>query len=292
MLKKSNRYQTNFVIIKNTLYKEIHNTMLKYSNSISEKIINSIKLSETEIRAIDFCRKDIDFKDLLWMLIPFTFRECENDILQGTFNWIDLLPERNNGGRWCVYGIEESGHPLHTLGQYLCPDESETYFFNMYSWNDIGVNNVFNTRRALIREREYVTIMAKFFNSSFSVSKLNENEKEIISELIQQGYIVRKADELSLNIISMTHNQYCMLKEILSKNLNLFKSELIDIKEKIRSILKSAAPDYLSLQLDFITSFIFSNLGAYIIKTSYDQCILLDPVYPETCGIFMYKKDK
>lgn len=291
MIKKSNRYQTNFVIIKNSLYKEIHNILIQCSNSISEKIIKSINSLEKEIHSIGFYGSNKDYQDLLWTLIPFTFRECENDICQGT-EWLDLLPKRSNGGRWYVCGFEENGYSQYTLGQYLCPDESKKYFFNMYSWNNIGLNNIFDTRRALVREREYVTIMSKFFNSSISASNFNDNEKELLAELIQEGYITRKDDKLILNIISMTHIQYSILKEILNKNLDIFKSELTDIKEQIKTILKSAAPKHLSLQLDLTMNFIFSNISAYILKSSFDQGKLLAPINPKTAGIFMYKKEK
>lgn len=288
MIRKSNKYQTNFVIVRKSLNAELHNALLDCSNSISERLLNSINSLEKEVRAIGFYERNKDFKDLLWTLIPFTFRECENDIFKSTLNCLNQLPKRRTGGNWNVYGFEEDDLPKFSLNQYLCPDESETYFFNMYFWDGI----VFGARRNLKLQREHVTVIAKFLDSQASNWSFTADEKEIIAELIQAGYIVRTSEGFSLNIISMTNAQYNMLKEVLSKTLKLFKSELIDLKEKITNTLKGASPKHLSPQLDFLINYFFSNIGAYIIKTSLDKGVLSEPIDYKSIGAFIFKKVK
>lgn len=288
MLKKSNKYQANFVIVRKALNDEIHNALLDCSNSISERLLNSINSLEKEIRTIGFYESNKNFKDLLWTLIPFTFRECENDIFKSTLDCINLLPKRSTGGNWNVYGFEESDHPQYSLGQYLCPDEAETYFFNMYFWDGME----FNTRRNLKLQQEHVNVISKLLDSQASNWNFTADEKEIIAELIQVGYITRTFEGFSLNIISMTNAQYNMLKEVLSKTLKLFKNELIDLKEKITDILKCASPKHLSPQLDFLINYLFSDIGAYIIKDALDKGILSEPIDFKTTGAFIFKRDK
>lgn len=197
-----------------------------------------------------------------------------------------MLPKRHTGGNWNVYGFEESDHPQYSLGQYLCPDEAETYFFNMYFWDGIG----FDAKRNLKLQQEHVTVIAKLLDSQTSTCNFSADEKEIIAELVQAGYITRTSEGFSLNIISMTNAQYNMLKEILSTTLKLFKNELIDLKEKITDILKYASPKHLSPQLDFLINYLFSNIGAYIIKVALNKGALSQPIDSKTIGAFIFKK--
>lgn len=117
-------------------------------------------------------------------------------------------------------------------------------------------------------------------------------EEEIITELIQAWYITRTSEGFSLNIISMTNVQYNMLKEVLSKTLNLFKNELVCLKEKITSILKGTSPKHLSPQLDFLINYFFSDIGDYIIKAPLDKGILTEPIDFKTIGLFIFKKEE
>lgn len=288
MLKKSNKYQANFVIVRKSLNNEIHNVLLDCSNSISEGLLTSINSFEKEIRAIGFYEINKDFKELMWTLIPFTFRECENDIFKSTFSCLNSLPKRRTGGNWNVYGFEETNFPEFSLNQYLCPDEAETYFFNMYFWNGIG----FDARRNLKLQQEHMNLIAKLLNHQTSNWNFTAYEKEIIAELIQAGYVTRSSEGFSLNLISMTNAQYNMLKKILSKTLKLFKSELMALKEKITDILNDASPKHLSPQLDFLINYFFSNIGAYIIKAALDKGTLSEPIDCKTIGTFIFKKEE
>ena len=79
---------------------------------------------------------------------------------------------------------------------------------------------------------------------------------------------------------------------MLGKTLKLFKSELTDLKEKITNILKGASPKHLSPQLDFLINYLFSDIGAYIIKAALDKGKLSEPIDYKTIGLFIFKRAK
>ena len=285
MHKNRNKYQTNFLILRYPVLKKIDQINSQYASKITETFKNDIENIEDDIRKIGFYDAGKDYKEQLWTILPFAFREAEyKDVFIP--EKIFRPPKRKDGGRWYVHGLELLDLKKTGFSQNSCGAYNSKVLLTIYSTHN--VSDKLTMKELPMTDK--VELLYKIYNNDIELKNISNDIKDKITFLIQEEKKKKKGSDLKVKTLYLNQEQFNDLKDVFSNIFENYKDEFSALKEKIINTLNMAVPDHLKKQLEHYAPYMCFDIGAYIMKSLYNDNVLLPPKEPDTAGVVMLDK--
>jgi RNA polymerase sigma factor (sigma-70 family) len=283
--KLKNKYSTNFFIFDETFKAMLIDTFFKHKTSCLDKITNNLTILQNRIRAINFLHSDKPIDELLWLLIySFTdiasARTCFDESEHGLRNLISA-----DGGQCYPIGLfdNQSKIQINPLFREKYKELENWECNGTYTFDD-GENRLnwvglFNAREGFYSKLSknafapdifvYKELVFKIIQSNLNINHLPEEERYILSQLIDFGYLSVSEDGNNVlpNFYVFTPNQRKQLDNIFIELYGEMKSEFSHLHNDLYKRCKDILPKQLGNYYSYISY--FSLLFSHIFSTGF-----------------------
>lgn len=265
-----------------------------------EKVITGLQGKESEIRSIGFYGADFNTGRLLWpvmMLFLSYFSRNSKTVLR--YKKPDEMEIRPDGGRYYVIGNDLSDDQDVDPGGYTrqeewkdfygivsdsCATEGESdsyYWLGLYNFTaseyhpDI-INGDLYTRKTWHR------IYSSLLEQSFSIDKLSDDEKDMLSLAVQKGFVLRGDGKYNPQFLIITVQQLKRLQdEVFKPLLDEVTPEIDKLAGIISGMHISSFPAIKKIYVDYLTYLDLWNFGIYAFIKAASDGLLYMPKTPE-----------
>ena len=271
---ENNEYSTIFSITTYQNSQDIYGIYLNLREKLSDIIIEELENAEEKIKACGFYGNDLPMEKLLWFLIYFLCSGFDLKIEDANIE----RPIRSDGGKyfplgfdcteyenlhvnldtsfWSMNGPMSSGMEKH--GGFL--------WYGLYNFGeseiiDIVMEKYKEENRPLTKLLMEIldTYDGKTFN--FSVSTLNENQKETLALLIKKGFVHLKNDYAYPNFCVFNKTQMEEITPIMQAIGDKLESALKKLVEELQIYYESKIPAHLKYMKPLFVKQSASDIG-------------------------------
>ena len=265
-------YQTNFSITTYQNEQDISGLYLKRRGEISDVIISELMKAEERIKACGFYGSDLPMEKLLWFLIYFTcsgFTPVEEEEIE--------RPIHSDGGKYFTLGFDTSEDEnlkvnLDTEGWAFNGPMSADFdeiggarWFGLYNFGtseivDIMMNNFKIENRPLSKMLSEIlnTYDGKTFD--FSVSGLDENQKETLALLVKKGFVKIENEKVFPTFCVFNRKQIEEITPVFKAIDEKMRKPLNELKEDFYQYYENNIPQHLKYMKSVFVNQAFVNL--------------------------------
>lgn len=276
--KGSERYQTDFIIITSDMKENIYPLVEELGCNMAEYFFKEMNSLEESIRKIDFIGCNKSWEELLWTIIPCcsisSFMLLPDDF---------TLPMKPHGNSWKLIGFEGTTKDYPWSGDqtnysYLDGRLTQSVYWTNYLTYRIGFLN-----------KEEAEFYYNCLTGMIKLQSLNEENKEIAAQLISKGFLIKEANTIKPNIISLTEKQYNDSISLISPTAKYFADNFLSkYYERISTELKKHVPSVLNDDISFAAAMLVSESCGFALKHLIDKGILKLPEDPASSIKGMY----
>jgi len=284
------KVQTNFIIADIDKTIKIGEVLLDTHESFAEEIISFLGRHKKEIMATGFYKGQLSWARILWVLIPlciektvYLFKEEEMNIIS-----FDELPRRKDGGRWLGIGTERVDLPLERIPLLEKRNVQRLeklgyngpWIDNKDNWGKWWLGTVrhgfVNEYYQSIQEDEFL-LFKNIAEYTLDMDNLTKYQKEILSYAIQQNYIIKDGNELTLNFPIFYKEELATVNKILERVYTEVKKIFNKLYEELASVIREGMPKFLEKETDnYIFALIF-DLVPLTFEYALDRQIITKP---------------
>lgn len=244
LIRKGNKYNTNIIIFTKEFKTELATKIEKQQETIADILYDFIITNEEKIRNIGFHMCDMSKNSLTWHITCVAIYILFSRITEKYS--FDDYPVTSFGDKAYVWGDEAPRGILNFCNMSQldgCLDEGELHFID-YLPNPKSDNNYF------YRNRQLSNLFIKLVNNK--VNNPNEYEREIIADLIRNGYVKNDNGKISATLPVYTEIQKSTLYSMLEPTIVELLSVNANIKQTLEKVLKNHIPTHLKPQAESI----------------------------------------
>lgn len=218
-----NKYQTDFIIYTKPVVDHINELGEKVSKNLFSSFMNVIDSCFNDVMDIDFYKANRTNEELKWLIAILSVQNSKNIL-----NPLKEIPYevKYNGYKWAYHSYESDAGYLKGITTNICSNlESEGSYRHIvfFNWGrimgDIEIN-----------------LCEKIFYSI----PLSENEKELAASMIKDGYLIRTAKGVSVNIPIFNHEEK-------NKFFNITRKALAKISEEYQNSVQELFNGFVKL---------------------------------------------
>ena len=307
MKNENGRYYTMFSVKKPDFEAKITDFFLKNKEKFSDAIVNKLIKKQDKIKAINFYGADQPFEKLLWLLIYLCINYIGNKIsyLENKYP----MPERPimpDGGQYFPLGFDRSETGKTSLeylpekyrkivnwdsnGAMANPrdDGISLRWYGLYKAGKHTLAMLFSSQPNL-KYSEIYRIFYKTLSGDFIIDDLNDDEKEILSEIISYGWISKKDDKIIHNFCVFTQEHFKASESIFGEIYEEMKGDIYEIFSEIEKLCRADLPKHLDFYINYHIYMAFYNAHVLTTGFAYYDGKLYEPKDETECGLLTFQ---
>lgn len=290
MLETKNGYSTAFMITSKEEKQEEYKIYLQHKESLVDVMIEGLMAAEDTIREIGFVGAKKPMDQLLWMLIYQFCQHLDSDYFLET-----SATFRPDGGKY------------HPLGYDLTEPEPDKIVMNTKGWAQVGpmANNHYEwfglyhfgdseimdfIDQFTTENRQMQEVLNQLIYSDFLIADFKEDQRYILSKLVQKGYItIEEAsgksnvengaiDKAHPNFCIFTNAQYRQLEEkVFMPLIQKLQSELNSLRQDLEAFCKKMMPKQLKKLYPLFLKMAYYDISFVMIYLAFQEGKLYVP---------------
>ena len=281
---------------------------LENKTVFSDAVIDKLISEQDKIKAIGFYGSDQPIGKLMWFLL---YRFIEYALSKVVWNENKYpQPERPimpDGGQYFPLGFDQAA-PEKKYDFSHAPNWNEKYenigkwdrngtmtdtggnytsrWYGLYTAGNHTIRQVFDTYSS----KNYNTrqVLLKTLEKDFDINRLNDEEKEILSEIISNRWVSKNGDKIIQNFSVFTKAQAQSLTSVFDEIYNDLKSVIYDIFAKIEKFCRADLPRRLEAYLNYHIFMTFYEALAITTGFAYYDGKIYDPKDEIECGLLTF----
>ncbi len=235
------RYATAFLIRTTQQENDVSRLFEKHKSALVDVIVQHLMENEDRIRSIGFVGCDRPVNKLLWLLLYHFTRQLRLPME------LPERPYRPDGGQYWPLGFvcDDGAKSLRAGWAYNGDMYGNDFsWFGLYTFGRSEIENLMDAYTLYwhsLRE-----LLKKLIRQGFSMSCVEEAEKENLAALIEKGFLLKDGDNLRPSFVIFTAVQYDQLRRDVFMPLEeKIKPALGELAKDMETLCHSALPAHL-----------------------------------------------
>ncbi|MBP3647389.1 MAG: RNA polymerase sigma factor [Clostridia bacterium] len=238
--KNGKRYYTNIAIFTKEFLTDVQVKTKGLCQRIAELLMEAVEKHKDSIREIGFTGADMGENAFAWQMVCILLYSAIIENLQSRVNL--NYPVDRYGTKCFVWGVEKSetglGIPGFCFGISNMVNKTGDYIqFMDFPINGDMVHHFFFDRQ------DAVNVLLDIVKGN--TCHFSENDRSVVAELVQRGYVVSDACGSRANMPVFTSEEYQRLKDLLKKDTERIADEAEGLMEAVTSVLEQHVPNHL-----------------------------------------------
>jgi DNA-binding CsgD family transcriptional regulator len=302
------KYRTLFSIKDYNYQKKTLILFLENKKVFSDVIIDKLIAKQDKIKAIGFYGADRPIEKLMWFLL-YTFV----NYVQEQVVWVENkypqpeYPIMPDGGQYFPLGFDwvmpEKGYDLssvpnwdekykhivnwHSNGDMTgSPDNYSLHWYGLYTAGNHTLEQLFDHYSG--KNFNTCQVLLKTLEKDFDINSLDDDEKEILSEIISNRWVTKKGDKLIHNFSVLTKSQALSLTNVYEEIYNELKGVIYNLYAEMEKFCRGDLPAHLEFYLNYHIYMTFYNAGRIITGFAFYDGKIYEPKDEIECGLLTF----
>ena len=271
-----NKYRTNFSILKKDEVEQIKKEFLNFYKLYIPYVVSVYNKYLNEIKKSGLFKFEASNNQIAWY---YALHISAFDTIDYNFTANDYPQILSCGSRAFIFAEESSGSEMAAGRTPTFLDNCTVYPCDVVAFGKI---------RCQLELRDKKKAQALY---DIYIGHLNEEDREIYSELISQGYALKKDKKLYCNVAVSNKTNRELFNTINNELLSILKPMCFDIRKNITKIVGLSVPEHLSSYIKgFTETWIAFYSGVYLkeelLRTGFILIPDFDDNTPLACEIY------
>lgn len=257
----TNKYQTNFIILTEEVNKQLNKVAERVADRISDKFLNAIDASMDDIEAAGFYSAGKSKDELKWLFIALAIKDCA-DILNPISKNSYKYTVKYDGNTWAYYGNDAESNEFYkgiSVNGNSNAGTGGTYSHIVFQYNIGGDSSIFFSNRGLM-SCDQISLCEKLITGSINI----EDKKEMIAQMIENGYLERKDGDIVVTMPVFNYRQKLKFDEIVRKNLLPIAGDYRKGVLEVSSVFESLFPRHLENDVKRFSAWMYMWFSGFI----------------------------